>query len=84
MPGLAEESGAILEWLAREVSPDTWVNVMGQYRPAGHVGEPGAQGVRFAEIDRLPRRAEMEAVYEAGRRSGLWRFDVRPGPAREA
>jgi putative pyruvate formate lyase activating enzyme len=84
MPGLAEESGAILEWLAREVSPDTWVNVMGQYRPAGHVGEPGAQGVRFAEIDRLPRRAEMEAVYEAGRRAGLWRFDVRPGPAREA
>jgi len=77
MPGLADESGAILEWLARELSPDTYVNVMAQYRPAGRVGEPDGAAGRFAEIDRRPRAAEIEAVYEAGRQAGLWRFDVR-------
>src|SRR5262249_56739151 len=33
MPGQEEEAAAIFEWLAREVSPDTYVNVMGQYPP---------------------------------------------------
>jgi putative pyruvate formate lyase activating enzyme len=77
MPGLADESGAILEWLARELSPDTYVNVMSQYRPARQVGEPDGDGRRFAEIDRAPHAAEVEAVYEAGREAGLWRFDQR-------
>jgi putative pyruvate formate lyase activating enzyme len=77
MPGLAAESGAILEWLARTLSPDTYVNVMAQYRPAGRVGEPEGRARRFDEIDRAPRVAEIEAVYEAGRRAGLWRFDNR-------
>ncbi len=77
MPGLADESGAILEWLARELSPDTYVNVMAQYRPAWRVGEPSGSGRRFAEIGRAPRAAEIAAVYEAGRQAGLWRFDER-------
>jgi putative pyruvate formate lyase activating enzyme len=77
MPGRADESGAILEWLARELSPDTYVNVMAQYRPAWHVGEPDGSTRRFAEIDRTPRPAEIEAVYEAARQVGLWRFDAR-------
>jgi putative pyruvate formate lyase activating enzyme len=81
LPGLADESGAILEWLARELSPDTYVNVMAQYRPAWHVGEPDASGRRFAEIDRTPRPAEIEAVYEAARQAGLWRFDLRRAAA---
>ena len=78
MPGLAEESQAIFEWIAREVSPDTWVNVMGQYRPEWRVGEPdGEGGFVFAEIARRPRAGEMEAAYAAARRAGLWRFDER-------
>lgn len=45
VPGLAEETAAILRWLADEVSPDTCVNIMGQYRPAYRVGAmAGAQG----------------------------------------
>jgi putative pyruvate formate lyase activating enzyme len=79
MPGLAAESGAILEWLAREVSPDTYVNVMTQYRPAWQVGQRDGAGWRFAEIDRVPYAAEIEAVYEAGREAGLWRFDQHRG-----
>ena len=77
LPGHAEESGAILEWLAHELSRDTYVNVMAQYRPAGRVGEPDGPVRRFVEIDRTPRPAEIDAVYEAARRAGLWRFDQR-------
>ena len=77
MPGLVDESRAILEWLARELSPDTYVNVMAQYRPAGRVGEPKGSARLFPEIGRRPRAVEIEAAYEAGRRGGLWRFDER-------
>ena len=80
MPSLGEESAAILEWLAREVSLDTWVNVMGQYHPSWQVGEPDGQGRRrFPRIDRRPRSRELEAAREAARRGGLWRFDERHG-----
>jgi putative pyruvate formate lyase activating enzyme len=78
MPGLVEESSTILGWLAAEVSRDTYVNVMGQYRPEWRVGEPdGAGRSLFEELDRRPRAWEIEAAYEAARRAGLWRFDPR-------
>jgi putative pyruvate formate lyase activating enzyme len=78
MPGLVEESAAIFAWLASDVSPDTYVNVMGQYRPEWRVGGPDGAGRKlFAEIDRRPRSWEMDAAYEAARRAGLWRFDAR-------
>jgi putative pyruvate formate lyase activating enzyme len=77
MPGLVEESRAILEWLARALSPDTYVNVMAQYRPAGRVGARADGRTLFPEVDRAPRLAEVEAVHDAGRRAGLWRFDER-------
>jgi putative pyruvate formate lyase activating enzyme len=78
MPGLEDETRAIFEWLASEVSPDTFVNVMGQYRPAYKVGSIARDGSRrFSDIDRCPSRAEMEAAYAAARRAGLWRFDER-------
>jgi len=80
MPSLGEESAAILGWLAREVSPDTWVNVMGQYRPAWRVGEPDDHDRRrFSQIDRRPRPRELQAAREAARRAGLWRLDERHG-----
>jgi len=78
MPGLVEESAAIFGWLAREVSPDTWINVMAQYRPAHRVGVPGRNGgIQFPEIDRCPRSSELEEASAAARQAGLWRFDER-------
>jgi putative pyruvate formate lyase activating enzyme len=75
MPGQTAESAAIFEWLAREVSPDTFVNIMGQYHPAHRVGEPQAEGgASFAEIGRRPTRTELHEAYEAARRAGLGRF----------
>jgi len=78
MPGQQDETAAIFEWLAREVSVDTFVNVMNQYRPEHRVGVPGRREQRpFAEIDRRPYDAELQAARDAARRAGLWRLDER-------
>ena len=73
MPGQTDESAAIFEWLAREVSPDTYVNIMGQYRPAHHVGEPDPEGgVRFPEIGRRPTETELgQSVRRRARRGAV-------------
>jgi putative pyruvate formate lyase activating enzyme len=80
MPGQQAEAAAIFEWLSRELSPDTYVNIMGQYRPEYQVGTLAANGLpRYTEIARRPLEAEMQAAYAAARSSGLWRFDERRG-----
>jgi putative pyruvate formate lyase activating enzyme len=35
MPGMLEETGAILRYVATELDTDTYVNLMAQYHPAG-------------------------------------------------
>ena len=77
MPGLLQETAAILRWLAQSLSADTYVNLMGQYRPANRVGTRGSDGSarQYAEIDRPVTADEMSAAYEAARHAGLWRFD---------
>jgi putative pyruvate formate lyase activating enzyme len=82
MPGQEDEAAAIFEWLGREVSPDTYVNVMGQYRPEYQVGQITTNGnTKYDGINRRPRPEEMEAAYAAARAAGLWRFDRRRAPA---
>ncbi len=83
MPGQLDESRAIFGWLADEVSPDTYVNIMGQYRPDYEVGSIAAAGrrdagsTRYAEVNRSPRENELRHAYDAARAAGLWRFDER-------
>lgn len=85
MPGQMEESEAIFRWLASEVSPDTYVNVMGQYGPQYQVGEIARDGQpKYAEIGRRPWSEEIEAAHDAARRAGLWRFDERRSKERLA
>ncbi|MDJ0498261.1 MAG: radical SAM protein [Acidimicrobiia bacterium] len=76
MPGQLEETKAIFGWLADEVSPDTYVNIMGQYRPEHRV----TGNDRYQDINRRVRRNEMTAAYAAARKAGLWRFDERIRP----
>jgi putative pyruvate formate lyase activating enzyme len=72
MPGGVAEARHIFRWLAEEISPDTFVNIMGQYRPDHRVpGNP-----RYADIDRSPLTTEIAEAYEAAREAGLWRFDT--------
>jgi putative pyruvate formate lyase activating enzyme len=78
MPGQLEEAAAIFEWLASEVSEDTYVNVMGQYRPEYQVGQIAGNGeMKYLDINRRPRPEEMDGAYAAARQAGLWRFDER-------
>ena len=78
MPGQTAEAAAIFSWLARELSPDTYVNVMGQYRPEYEVGAVARDGTaKYPELDRRPDEAELEAAFAAARAAGLWRLDER-------
>ena len=80
MPGQLEEASAIFDWLSREVSQDTYVNIMAQYRPEYRVGETRKNGSRLhEEIHRTPTSMELEGARVAARAAGLWRFDERAG-----
>jgi putative pyruvate formate lyase activating enzyme len=73
MPGLVDDTREIMRWLARELSPDTYVNVMDQYCPAWKAREDA----RYVEINRPIGEVEFEQALEHARRAGLWRFDLR-------
>ena len=82
MPGMLDESARIFEWIAKELSADTYLNIMGQYRPAYEVGSlvassSDADSPRFAELNRPIEGSELEAALDAARAAGLWRFDRR-------
>jgi putative pyruvate formate lyase activating enzyme len=82
MPGQLDESRAIFKWLADEISPDTFVNVMSQYHPAYEVGRiadtgPDKSKPKYEDINRPLHPSELQAAYEAARDAGLWRFDQR-------
>lgn len=72
MPGMLDETHAILEWIANRLAPDTYVNLMDQYYPAGKV-----------TADRLPelnQRLDGDEFREAERMAselGLRRLDER-------
>lgn len=77
MPGQEDEAAAIFAWLA-DLSPDTYVNVMAQFRPAYQVGAPGRDGQpKHADIGRRPTATEVRGAYAAASKAGLWRFDER-------
>ena len=72
MPGMLEETRQIMAWLARELSPDTYVNVMAQYYPAGNVSEE-----KYPEINRRLLAGEYAEAVRIAREAGLWRLDER-------
>lgn len=71
MPGLLDETERILRWVAAELGPETYLNLMGQYRPEGLVLE-GA----YPEIARRPAREELMRAVELARSLGLRRLDA--------
>ncbi len=82
MPGQQEESSAIFRWLAEEVSPDTWINIMGQYRPDYEVGQIGRKGEpKYHEINCRPQASDLDEAFAIARDAGLHRFDQRWLPA---
>jgi putative pyruvate formate lyase activating enzyme len=72
MPGGLDETRAILEWIAHELGTDTYINLMDQYRPAGHVCADA-----YPEINRRVTSSEFEAAVEIALDLGLTRLDER-------
>jgi putative pyruvate formate lyase activating enzyme len=72
MPGLVEETRQILKWIAQELGPDTYVNLMDQYCPAGKVS-----GTEYSEINRRITSKEYMLALEAAHAAGLRRLDHR-------
>jgi putative pyruvate formate lyase activating enzyme len=70
MPGMAEETRAIMRFLAEEISPETFVNVMDQYHPCHRAHE-------YTEINRCPEPREYEQAMRVARQAGLHRFEQR-------
>ncbi len=70
MPGGVAGSRKVFEFIAEEISPDTYVNVMDQYRPCGDAH-------RDEVINRRLFFQEFRDATEAARRAGLTRLDPR-------
>ena len=60
----------VMHFIASEISPNTYVNVMDQYYPCGDVS-PGSP------LDRRITRQEYEQAVKAAKEEGILRFDKR-------
>jgi len=76
MPGQTDEASEIFKWLANELSPDTYVNVMSQYRPDYQVGYTDKKQ-KYQDINRRPYEEELQMAREAAFHAGLTRLDQR-------
>ncbi|MGD0323944.1 MAG: radical SAM protein [Terriglobia bacterium] len=72
MPEEVAGTRAVMQWIADELSPETYVNIMAQYHPAGKVSRSD-----HAEINRRVTPAEYERALDAAWRAGLKRLDSR-------
>jgi putative pyruvate formate lyase activating enzyme len=70
MPGDIAGTEKIMDFLARDISVNTYVNVMDQYRPCGE-----AHGDAF--VNRRLRSQEFGRAMDAAKKAGLKRLDPR-------
>ena len=73
MPGGLAGTEKVLEFLAREVSPSTYLNLMDQYHP-------DYRAVGIEPLARRLTRREWDDALDLARRSGLTRLDRRLRP----
>ncbi len=67
MPGRLDDTRTIMQFIAKEISPHTYVNVMGQYRPA-HLASS------YSELSRPLKRSEYRKARDVAREAGLHRL----------
>jgi putative pyruvate formate lyase activating enzyme len=72
MPGEIAGTREILNWIAQELGPDVYVNVMPQYYPAGKVSEK-----EHAEINRSITLQEFQQALNFANEAGLHHLDGR-------
>lgn len=73
MPDGVAGTPEIMNWIGRELGPETYVNLMAQYHPAGRVGTG-----HYPEIDRCVSRTEIEQAVDVFHSAGLTRLDCEP------
>ncbi len=76
MPGGVAGTRDVMRFLAREISPNVYVNLMDQYYPAFKTD-------RYREIDRRISEDEFHEAIQAARDAGIQRLDSR-APAKRA
>lgn len=72
MPNNTAGTREVMQFIADEISKDTYVNVMAQYYPAGKVNDKN-----FSEINRYITKEEYDDALQIARDAGLWRLDPR-------
>jgi putative pyruvate formate lyase activating enzyme len=70
MPGHLDETREILNFLARDISPETYVNIMDQYRPCH-------RAFQYDRISKPLLPEEYEQALSLARECGLHRLDQR-------
>lgn len=60
----------IMRFIAQELSPETYVNIMPQYRPCGRASE-------VKELMDYPKKSDFDAAFKEAKEEGIKRFDVR-------
>jgi len=68
LPGGLAGTRAVLGFIARELSPDTWVNLMDQYRPC-------YKAAQYPPLHRRLTPEEFDAALAMAREAGLRRLD---------
>jgi putative pyruvate formate lyase activating enzyme len=68
LPGGRAGTSKIMEFVAQQVSANTYVNVMPQYRPCGRAG-------KIEGLENKPTDADIEEALAATRKAGITRID---------
>jgi len=75
LPGGLAGTGEVMRFLATDISRDTYVNIMDQYRPCW-------KAIKYPPLDRRITKEEFEEAVEAAKKAGLHRLHhERPGSA---
>lgn len=69
LPGDLAGTAAVVQFIAEAISPDTWINLMAQYRPAYR-----ARSQDLGPLSRPVTAAEMAEARRAARAAGLHHF----------
>jgi putative pyruvate formate lyase activating enzyme len=73
MPNRVGGSRAVIDWIAQNLPPDTYVNIMSQYRPMYRASE-------YPEISRRLNRREYREVVGHAEQVGLTNLDIQGMP----
>lgn len=70
MPGGVAETSEIMKFISKEISDNSYVNIMDQYRPSG-------KAIKYQDINRHLDGKEYKKAKEAAEKAGLKRLDPR-------